>query len=206
MDIFLQLLDIIGTAAFAVTGAIRGVRHNLDILGVTVLAIVTGVCGGIMRDVLIGVRPLCFQNEHYLIICILCSVIVLARTDLITRRSEKHWSVVQVFDAIGLGIFTAIGAQRAFEADFGVVGIIMMGMVTSCGGGIIRDVLVREIPLVLRRDFYATASMIGVIAMLLTINFGLNDYGRILLATGVTSGIRFWAMASKLQLPKKIGR
>ena len=207
MEIFLQVLDIAGTAAFAISGAVRGVRHNLDILGVTVLAIVTGVFGGIVRDVLIGeTPPACFQHEFYLIICILCSIVVLTKTESIARRSEKQWSIVQIFDAIGLGIFTAIGAQKAISADFGVVGVIMMGIITSCGGGIIRDVLVCEIPLVLRRDFYATASMIGVIFMLLAKNFGLNEYGQILCATVIASGLRFWAMAVRLHLPQKIGK
>jgi uncharacterized membrane protein YeiH len=78
-------------------------------------------------------------------------------------------------------------------------------MITSCGGGIVRDVLAREIPLVLRRDFYATASMLGVILMLLARELGLNEYGQVLVATGTASGLRFWAMATRLQLPKKIG-
>ncbi|MDR0303842.1 MAG: trimeric intracellular cation channel family protein [Chitinispirillales bacterium] len=206
MEMFLWILDIAGTLAFAVSGAVRGVRHNLDILGVTVLAIVTGVFGGIVRDVLIGqTPPACFQNELYLIICITGSIVVLSRAESIARRSEKQWSVVQIFDAIGLGIFSAIGAAKAISAGFGVVGIIMMGMITSCGGGIIRDVLVREIPLVLRRDFYATASIIGVIFMLLAKKAGFNEYGQILSATIVASGLRFWAMATHLQLPQKIG-
>jgi uncharacterized membrane protein YeiH len=204
---FLHALDIAGTMAFAVSGAVRGVRHNLDILGVTVLSIVTGVFGGIVRDVLIGkTPPACFQNELYLIICILSSIVVLTKAESIARRSEKQWSIVQIFDAIGLGIFSAIGAQKAILADFGVVGIIMMGMITSCGGGIIRDIIVCEIPLVFRRDFYATASMIGVIVMILARNFGVNEYGQILLATFIASGLRFWAMAANLQLPKKIGK
>jgi uncharacterized membrane protein YeiH len=204
---FLWALDIAGTMAFAISGAVRGVRHNLDILGVTVLAMVTGVFGGIVRDVLIGeTPPACFHNELYLIICIFSAIIVLTRAESIARRSEKQWSIVQIFDAIGLGIFSAIGAQKAVLADLGVVGIIMMGMITSCGGGIIRDVLVCEIPAILKRDFYATASMIGVIFMILAQKIGFNEYGQVLTATIVASGLRFWAMAKRLQLPKKIGR
>jgi len=207
VEIFLWVLDITGTMAFAISGAVRGVRHNLDILGVTVLAVVTGVFGGIVRDVVIGkTPPACFQNELYLIICILSAVIVLIRAESVARRSERQWSIVQIFDAIGLGIFSAIGAQKAMSADLGVVGIIMMGMITSCGGGIIRDVLVCEIPAVLKRDFYATASMIGVIFMILARKLGFNEYGQVLAATAIASGLRFWAMANHLQLPKKIGK
>jgi len=206
LEIFLHILDIMGTSAFAVSGAVRGVRHNLDILGVTVLAIATGVFGGIVRDVLIAkTPPACFQHEMYLIICIASAAVVLMKAESIARRSEKKWSIVQIFDAIGLGIFTAIGAQKAISADFGVVGIIMMGMITACGGGMLRDILVSEIPLVLRRDFYATASIIGVIFMLIAKKLGFGEYAQILSAVIIASGLRFWAMAINLHLPKKIG-
>ena len=206
MEVFLKILDIMGTAAFAVSGAVRGVRHNLDILGVTVLAIATGTFGGIIRDVLIGEsRPMAFQNEMYLIICILCSMIVLTRSESIARRSERKWSIVQIFDAIGLGIFSAIGAQKALSAEFGTVGVIMMGMITACGGGVLRDVLVREIPLVLRRDFYATAAMIAVICMLFVREMGFGEHVQVLTAVTIGSGLRFWAMATNMNLPKKIG-
>lgn len=207
MDLFLQILDISGTLAFAITGAVRGVRRNLDILGVTVLAIVTGVAGGIVRDVIIGKDiPASFQNEIYLITCILAAVVVLMNAESIANRSEKKWSLVSIFDAIGLGIFSAVGAAKAMSAGFGAIGIIMMGMLSACGGGVIRDVLVCEIPAILKRDFYATASMIGVIFMLIAKQFGLNEYGQILVATGIASGLRFWAMAVHLQLPQKIGK
>jgi uncharacterized membrane protein YeiH len=206
MDVFLKILDIMGTAAFAVSGAVRGVRHNLDILGVTVLAIATGTFGGIIRDVLIGeTRPMAFQNEMYLIICILCAVIVLMKSESIARRSERKWSVVQIFDAIGLGIFAAIGSQKALSAEFGTVGVIMMGMITACGGGVLRDVLVREIPLVLRRDFYATAAMIAVICMLFVRELGFGEHVQVMTTVIIGSGLRFWAMATNMNLPKKIG-
>jgi len=207
MDLFLQILDISGTLAFAITGAVRGVRRNLDILGVTVLAIVTGVAGGICRDVIIGKDiPVSFQNEMYLIICIAAAVVVLFNAETIANRSERQWSLVAIFDAIGLGIFSAVGAMKATAAGFGNIGIIMMGMLTACGGGVIRDVLVCEIPVILKRDFYATASLIGVTIMLIVRQFGLNEYGQILVCTGIASGLRFWAMATRMQLPKQIGK
>ena len=205
MDLFLQILDISGTLAFAVAGAVRGVRRNLDILGVTILAIVTGTAGGIVRDVIIGRGlPASFQNEMYLIICIAAAIVVLTKAETIAARSEKQWSIVAIFDAIGLGIFSAVGAAKAMSAEFGAVGIIMMGMLSSCGGGVIRDILVCEIPAILKRDFYATASMIGVIFMLIANWLGFNEYGQILVATGIASGLRFWAMATRLQLPREI--
>lgn len=195
-----------GTAAFAVSGAVLGVRHKLDMLGVAVLAIATGTAGGIIRDVLIGkTPPVAFQNEMYLLICILCAAIVLLKTEGIARRSEKKWSVVQIFDAIGLGIFAAIGAQRAISADFGTVGIIMMGMITACGGGMVRDVLVRDIPFVLCREVYATAAMVGVIFMLLAREFGFGEHVQVMTTVIIASGMRFWAMAKNVNLPQKIG-
>jgi uncharacterized membrane protein YeiH len=207
MDLVLHTLDILGALAFAIAGAVRGVRHNLDILGVTVLTIASGVAGGIVRDVLIGrTPPASFQNELYLIICIAAAIVVLTKAEAIARHSEKQWSIVQIFDAIGLGIYSAVGAAKAISADFGAIGVIMMGMITACGGSVIRDVLVCEIPAVLRRDFYATASMAGVILMLVARSLGLGEYGQILVATITASGLRFWAMAIGLQLPKRIGK
>ncbi len=197
----LHALDLFGTLIFAISGALHGVRHRLDLLGVTVLAIVTGVSGGILRDLLIGsIPPACLRHEYYLLICVLGAVIVL----LNTRRVSRNWNQILFADAIGLGVFTAIGAQKGAEAGLGPVGVIMTGMLTATGGSVVRDMLVREIPAILVRDFYATAAILGAAALLVARHFGAPVSIQLLVAAIVTIALRFIAMTTRLELPKRI--
>ncbi|MDD3886819.1 MAG: trimeric intracellular cation channel family protein, partial [Victivallaceae bacterium] len=150
-------LDLFGTAVFAVTGAVKGVRKKLDIFGVTVLACCVGVGGGIVRDCIIGSLPVAsFKDEKYFLICVAVGLIIF--------WTAKYWmhfrNIIQVGDAVGLGVFTALGAERGYACGLGVTGIILCGIFTSVGGGVIRDVLVGTVPAVLKSDFYATASLV----------------------------------------------
>lgn len=157
-ETIIHLLDLAGTLVFAVTGAVKGVRRHLDIFGVTVLACCVGVGGGIIRDLIIGSHPVsALKNEQYILICL--------ATGILTFATARYWmqirNLIQIADAVGLGVFTFLGAQKAFETGLGCTGIILSGVMTAIGGGIIRDVLTGTIPVVLKSDFYATASMIG---------------------------------------------
>ena len=152
------LLDLFGTAVFAVTGAVQGIRHHLDVFGVTVLACCVGVGGGMVRDCIIGCTPVAaLSNQHYIIICI--------STGLLSYATARFWikkrNIIKICDAIGLGVFTALGAEKGFTQGLGFTGIILCGVFTAIGGGIIRDLLTGKIPVVLKSDFYATASLIG---------------------------------------------
>lgn len=195
----LLFLDLLGTLAFAFTGAFRAVKHELDWLGVIVLATMTGVGGGMVRDLLLGeTPPVALRQPMYIGICILGAVL----TIVAKRKIAPHWDWVMMADALGLGFFAAIGAARAAQAGANPMTIVLLAGLTAVGGGVIRDVLVCEIPQVLKSDFYATAALIGGGAYWLLTCTSLPHTPRLLLTTGLTFGLRLVAMRRGLQLPK----
>ena len=195
----LYYLDIFGTAVFAVAGTFKAIKHELDILGVCTLALITGVGGGIFRDLILGdTPPAAFRDETYFIACIAAGLIAA----ILSSRIARIWKLVKVFDALGLGVFTAIGAAKGMEFGLGFVGILMTGAITATGGGMIRDVLVREIPSVISRDFYATASFIGSISLIAVSRAGIEGAPAIFTAVIVTMVIRLAAMKTGLSLPR----
>jgi len=195
----LLFLDLLGTLAFAFTGAFRAVKHELDWLGVVVLAAMTGVGGGMVRDLLLGATPpVALRQPMYLGVCLLGAVLTIV--------AKKHiaalWDWVMVADALGLGFFAAIGAAYATQAGCNPMTIVLLAGLTAVGGGVIRDVLVCEIPFVLKSDFYATAAFIGGAAFWLLSYSELAMTPRLLITTGLTFGLRLFAMRRRLQLPK----
>jgi uncharacterized membrane protein YeiH len=197
-DLF-YALDLFGTLVFAVTGAFRAVKYELDILGVLVLSVFTGVGGGIVRDVVLGTfPPAVFTNELYFLVCLGGGLLVF----FTAPRLALWWNVVKVFDAVGLGVFAALGALKGFEHGLGPIGVILMGTVTAVGGGVIRDVLVREIPAVLTSDFYATAAALGALALWGCRAAGLSPEISLAAAAALTIGLRLLAMRLRLELPR----
>ena len=195
-------LDLFGTAIFAATGAIKGVRRRLDIFGVTVLACCVGVGGGITRDTILGAVPAAaLQHWTYL-----CTCIAVALTIFFTVRFwMKLRNIIQICDAVGLGVFTAIGAAKGMAYEVSCIGILLCGVITAIGGGIIRDVLVREIPVVLRSDFYATASLMGGILYYMLDLYGVGWFLNFSMTSFFVFSVRFAAMYFKLQLPEAHG-
>ena len=192
------VLDLLGTAIFALTGAVVGVRRKFDIFGVTVLGCCVGVGGGMIRDAIIGATPVAaLGNEWYLIICVAVA--------LTTYASAKYWfhwrGIIQIADALGLGVFTAIGAIKGDAYDLGVVGIMLCGVLTAIGGGMIRDVLSGTIPVVLRSDFYATASLLGGGLYCVVAHFGCPVFLSFVLVAGFVTGLRLLAIRMHIQLP-----
>lgn len=195
----LYVFDLCGTFVFALAGGFRAVRHELDLLGVMVLAVATGVGGGLIRDVLLGATPpAAFQDERYLIVCLLGGTAVF----LAAPKVAKGWNLVMVADALGLGVFAAIGAAKADVYGLGPLGVMMMAALTATGGGAVRDVLVNEVPAVVRHDFYATAALLGGAAYLGAAALALGAPWPLLAATVTTTGLRAFAMMKKLHLPR----
>lgn len=192
-------LDLVGTLAFAVSGAFRAIKYELDILGVIVLATATGVGGGIVRDVLLGtLPPNALRNELYLLLCLAGALSVFIAAPKIAVR----WDFVMLADAVGLGVFTAIGAAQAELGGAGVFTVMIMAALTACGGGVIRDMLVREIPAVLTSDFYATAALIGGGCFVVLRSAGWDADVRLASAIVVTLALRLVAMRYGISLPK----
>src|SRR5918912_3950566 len=166
VPLLIQILDMFGTMAFAVTGAFRAIEHKSDIVGIIILATITGVAGGVLRDIVFGrIPPVAITNPLYLIITVTTAVILF----FLYRTLKKHWNLFLKFDAIGLGVFTVIGATFAYNL-FGLnfLAMAFSGLLTAIGGGILRDVFVNEVPLVFVKELYASASFVGVL-----IYFGL---------------------------------
>jgi uncharacterized membrane protein YeiH len=195
----IHILDICGTLAFAVSGAFRAVKHELDILGVLALATVTGIGGGILRDILLGSTPPdALVDYMYVLVCLAGGIIVFLAAPKIASR----WDYVLTADAIGLSVFAAIGAAEAEQCGATPLTIVLMAMMTACGGGIIRDLLVMEIPVVLKSDFYATAALCGGACFVFLGWLGVNDGVRTGCTIVVTLLLRGLAMKYKLQLPR----
>jgi uncharacterized membrane protein YeiH len=198
--VILLSLDLLGTFAFAITGAVKAANRGLDWFGAIALACATGFCGGIMRDVLLGNNPpVALQKPVYAIVCILAAILVI----IAQKKVISNWPFVLIADAIGLGTFTALGAIHAENAGAGGVAIVSLAVLTAVGGGMLRDVLAGEIPQVLKSDFYATAALIGGLFFWI---FGLctsEFHGIKIVATIIiTIVLRLYAMYAKLKLPK----
>jgi uncharacterized membrane protein YeiH len=153
-------LDYFGTVAFAVTGAFKAIEHKADLVGVVVLSVITGLSGGVVRDLLFGrIPPLALTVPIYFLIALITGFMVF----FTYRKIKKHLDTFLKCDAVGLGVFTVIGATTAYSI-FGSNFLLVMfgGLITATGGGILRDIIVREMPIVFARELYATASFGGV--------------------------------------------
>ena len=198
-DSLIYIFDLFGTCIFAITGAVKGVRQRLDFLGVIVYAITVGCAGGMIRDCLIGSTPVSsFSDGNYLIVCIITGVIVF----FIAPKVVGRWRIILFCDAIGLGVFTAIGAAKAMMLGIGPVGQILAGVIGAVGGGVLRDVFSREIPSVLVSDFYATASILGAVLFVALESFTPLSYGtRFVLSASLTIVLRILAIQYGFKLP-----
>ncbi len=195
----LEFLDYAGTFVFAIVGAFKGLKHRLDILGVLILAVFTGLGGGIIRDLILDLNPpLAFRNEVYFLICTLGAAI----TSVWGPKIARWWKGVLILDAVGLAVFSAQGALLASHAGLGPIGVIFLGTVTAVGGGVIRDLLVREIPAILVREFYATAASLGALALWLMKYFHAPTELSLISAVVTTLGLRLLGMIFRWQLPR----
>lgn len=195
----IQVLDLFGTMAFAVTGALKAVEHRLDFFGVIFLAAITGLAGGIIRDVVLGLIPPSGISElSYVSIAIITAVAVF----YLYPRIKSQMGLFLTFDAVGLGVFTIIGATIALNTyGFDILLMVFAGMITAIGGGIIRDALVNETPLVFRKELYASISFVGVLLYILLIYAGFNlEISSIICIVFVTV-FRIMAIHQKWNLP-----
>jgi uncharacterized membrane protein YeiH len=155
---FLAVLDFVGTFAFAISGALVAIRHRLDLFGVLVLSYAASASGGLMRDVLLGATPpVAIVDWRYIGVSLLAGLLAFFRHADVERMRNP----VQLFDAMGLGLFAVVGTGKALAAGLGPAGAVMLGVLTGIGGGVARDLLVAQVPHVLRRELYAVAALLG---------------------------------------------
>ncbi len=192
-------LTTIGLFVFAVSGALTALRNDLDLFSVSVMAFVTGVGGGTIRDVLLGQFPVWWiADPGAVLICLAgAATAVIAQPIITSRLSALIWA-----DAMGLSVFAVLGAQAALEAESPAIIAIFMGTVTAAFGGIVRDVLLNEPSLLLRQEIYATAALTGAAVYVGAVYLGLGDGASAITAALTTFVIRAAAILFNIQLPK----
>ncbi|MBT8143805.1 MAG: trimeric intracellular cation channel family protein [Gammaproteobacteria bacterium] len=194
----LYIPDLVGTFVFAISGAMLGVRRQLDLFGVLVLSFAAASCGGLIRDLIIGaVPPAAFADWRYVAVSCAAGVITFYRYALIERLQNP----VQVFDAMGLALFCVAGALKSLNYGLGPVAAVLMGMLTGIGGGIVRDVLVAEVPRVLRSELYAIAALAGAALLVTGKWLGLPDLPLMAAGAGLCFFLRFMAIRHGWKLP-----
>ncbi len=195
----LYSLDLLGTGVFAATGAMVAARRNLDIFGALVLAFVTAVGGGTIRDFTLGSTPVFWVHDSaYLTMVCLATALTLTG-----RRWWTHTRhIILLADALGLGVFTVIGVEKALQYEAPAMIAIMMGVLTGAGGGIIRDMLAGRVPMVLRHEIYAIASIAGGLLYVVMQGEGMARPSVAIASASVVFVLRLLAIYCNLSLPK----
>lgn len=195
---FVHILDLGGTFVFAISGAVAAVNRRLDIFGILVLSFVAGNVGGITRDLLIGaVPPAALTDGRYLLVSVVAGLI----TFFSYAGVDRLRTPVLLFDAVGLSFFAVAGTQKAIEFGLSPVMSALLGMLTGIGGGMMRDVLLAEIPQVLRSDLYAVAALAGASLVVIGHELGIS-YGISAPVGGVLClGLRYMAIRHRWHLP-----
>jgi len=196
--VIIYLLDLFGVAVFAISGALAAGRKSLDLLGVIVVAIVAAIGGGTLRDLLLNRHPIFWiADPTYLIIISISALLTFSYVQL---RSPPRNSLL-VADALGLALFTITGAKIAEAVGLSPIIIVLMGTITGVAGGVFRDILCAEVPLILRRDIYATAAIVGASLYLMVQEIGVGQIAATLIGMNTVALLRLIAIQRGLRLP-----
>src|SRR3954465_10539904 len=195
----LLALDLTGTFAFALNGSLTALRMaRLDIVGVVTLGMITALGGGILRDVLIdSLPPATFSDWHYLAVAAAGGLVAF----VFGRHLERLNTPITVLDAAGLSLFAVTGASKAIESGLGPAQAVILGAITGVGGGTLRDVLIRQIPSVLRSGLYAIPALVGATVTVLAIRFGVYGLPAAIAAAAICFAIRMAGVRFGLNAP-----
>lgn len=199
---FIYIADLLGVAVFATAGALAAQGKRLDILGVVVLAIVTSIGGGTIRDITLDIHPVVWiADTTYLWVAIISAVVAF----VVCRYMQYPRRLLLVLDAMGLALFTVLGAEKAMALGFSPVIAVMMGVITGCAGGMIRDILTGQIPLILQRDgeLYATCSIVGAVFYVAFYDV-LGEQFLALVGMAIVFVVRLATIFANLKLPEFI--
>ena len=196
----LAVFDLIGTFVFASSGAFVARKARLDLFGAFVLALAAGTAGGIIRDVLVGFTPpIALTEWRYPLAAAAATAAVAVKGEFLETRLKRP---ITMLDALGLGLFATTGTWRALDASLPVVTALFQGVITAVGGGIVRDMLVARVPVVLRREVYAVAALIGsgsvIVADVIEIDRAIAGAA----AVAITAGVRLVAAYKRWNVPK----
>lgn len=195
---YIYILDLIGTVVFAITGALAAKEHKMDVFGMFILAFVTGVGGGTLRDMMIGSTPVFWMKNPFYILMIVLGVVL----PIVFKKMSEWKKSILFFDAIGLGVFTVIGVEKGIDFRLHPVIAVALGAVTGCFGGLIRDILRNQIPAVLHKEIYATASLTGGIMFFVLNYLGFHSDLVAVLTAFIVFIIRVLALKYRWELPK----
>lgn len=197
----LYVFDLFGTFAFAVSGALLGAKKDMDIYGMFVLAVSVGAGGGTMRDIMLGrTPPFVLTDINYMIVIAFAVLIVFFFNSKIFET--KPMLILNIADAIGLGVFTCIGANIAIQCGVQWYGVVFFGVMTATAGGMIRDTLAGEVPFVLKKEVYASASLAGGILFLILIKAGLGMDANMLITSIFVTCVRIVSIYKRWNLPR----
>lgn len=192
-------LDIVGTFAFAISGALVASKKEFDLFGVIIIAFVTAVGGGMLRDVLINAHPINWIGDLNYIWTILAAVVF---TFLFKSKIAPLSKTLFLFDTIGIGVFTLLGIQKGLAFELHPFVALVMGMVSAVMGGVVRDVLTNEVPLIFKKEIYASACLMGGIVFLISDYFEVSQWFQFFATVLTVIAIRLLAVKYHLQLPK----
>jgi len=210
IDKYIFIIEIIGTIAFASSGAMVGIKKQMDLLGVCVLGMTTAVGGGMIRDLILGVTPpVMFQNPTYALLAIAFSVFIFCGMYFFQNKlthskvQEAYDKLMMVFDSLGLGLFTVVGVTAAINIGYETTGFlqIFVGVLTGVGGGVVRDIMAGNTPYIFVKHVYASASILGAIVCAL-LNRRFGELTAMLIGAAVVFVIRILAAHYKWNLPR----
>ncbi len=191
-------LDLLGTFVFAISGALAASRQNMDIFGFSVLALMPAVGGGTVRDLVIGRTPVFWiQDNAYVVVALVAAVLVF----FTARRIRSRHDLLVWMDAVGLALFAVLGSQIALAHGTSALVATMMGVVTAVTGGMLRDIICNEIPLILSREIYATAAFTAAILYVLAVSFGVPAGVAMILGIVAGFAVRGTAIVRNLSFP-----
>ena len=195
---FIQTLDILGTIAFAISGVSVAMNKKMDAFGVLIIAFVTAVGGGTLRDVLIGLTPVTWMTNMTYVYVIFGATVF---TVVFKQKINYLRTSLLLFDTIGIGLYTVVGIEKGIAAGLHPIICISLGTMTACFGGVIRDILCNEIPVIFRKEIYATACILGGITYFILDQFPIEDNIIFMIAGAVVMTVRLVAVKFKVSLP-----
>ncbi|RAJ16828.1 trimeric intracellular cation channel family protein [Olleya aquimaris] len=192
------IIDILGTIAFAISGVLVALNKRMDAFGILIIAFVTAVGGGTLRDILIGETPVSWMKDMTFIYVIILSTIfaVVFRNKIDYLRKSLF-----LFDTIGIGLYTVVGVEKGINAGLHPIICIFLGTMSACFGGVIRDILCNEIPVIFRKEVYATACILGGVTYFLVIKLPIASDVVFVIAGAVVITVRLIAVKFKVSLP-----
>ena len=192
------LFDILGTIAFAISGVLIAMNKKMDPFGILIIAFVTAVGGGTLRDILIGVAPVSWMKDMNYTYVVLFSTVLAV---LIKQKIYYLRTSLFLFDTIGIGLYTVVGIEKGISAELHPIICVALGTISACFGGVIRDILCNEIPIIFRKEIYATACILGGFSYFALRQLPIDDTFIFMIAGTIVIAIRILAVKFKIALP-----